>query len=119
MELNAEGINDLINGDENRRALESARTLLHDRHCVLFAGAGTSKPAGYPLWEELLDEMQVFLSTRGIDDPRVDRKDLLRSANELYESFRQHELLESHYYALLYNRFALSTGSLSSFNRHS
>jgi hypothetical protein len=110
MGLNAETINDLINGEENRQSIADARTLIHSRPCVLFAGAGTSKPAGYPLWWELLDEMQMCLADHGVADPRTDPGNLLNSADELYACFAANYLLEPHYYSFLCNRFAPRVG---------
>src|SRR5438067_1161385 len=110
MGLNAETINDLINGEENQRSIEDARALIHSRPCVLFAGAGTSKLAGYPLWRELLDEMQTCLADRGLADPRKDRDNLLKSANELYDCFAANNLLDPDYYSFLCNRFAPRAG---------
>jgi SIR2-like domain len=105
MGLNAETINDLINSKENQRSIEDARALIHSRPCVLFAGAGTSKMAGYPLWRELLDEMQTCLADRGLADPRKDPDNLLRSADELYDCFDKNGLLDPDYYSFLYQTF--------------
>jgi hypothetical protein len=110
MGLNAETINDLINGEENEQSIGDARMLIHSRPCILFAGAGTSKPAGYPLWRDLLDEMQMYLADRGLADPRKDPENLLKSADELYECFAANNLLEPDYYSFLCNRFAPRAG---------
>jgi hypothetical protein len=110
MGLNAETINDLINGEENQRSIDDARALIHSRPCILFAGAGTSKPAGYPLWRELLDDMQVFLADRGLPDPRRDPENLLESADELYECFNKNSLLDPDYYSFLYQTFRPKPG---------
>jgi hypothetical protein len=58
------------------------------------------------LWPELLDEMQAVLLEVEIADPRKDPKDLLRSANDIYDCFAANDLLDTHYYSFLYNRFA-------------
>ena len=110
MALNAETIDELISGEENQRSIEDARALIHSRPCILFAGAGASKPAGYPLWRELLDEMQTCLEDRELADPRSDPDNLLKSADELYDCFAANNLLDPDYYAFLCNRFAPRAG---------
>jgi SIR2-like domain len=110
MGLNAETINDLINSDENQRSIEKARALIQSRRCVLFAGAGTSKPAGYPLWRGLLNGMQIYLADRGLPDPREDPDNLLKSADELHDCFARNGLLDPDYYSFLYQTFRPQPG---------
>lgn len=106
MGLNAETINDLINGQENQQSIEDAHALIHGGHCILFAGSGTSKLAGYPLWPDLLDELQMRLARRGLNDPRKNPKDLLQSADDLFDCFASNNLLDPDYYSFLSQRFA-------------
>lgn len=110
MPLDDATIGNLINGDENRRAIEAARALIHSRPCILFAGAGTSKPAGYPLWWELLTELQAVLNDQGVDIPAIAPTDLLAAADQLYACFADNHLVDTHYYSFLCNHFGPMEG---------
>ena len=44
--------------DKNEKAKQELISILRGRQAILFAGAGCSKVAGYPLWDELLDSMR-------------------------------------------------------------
>jgi hypothetical protein len=110
MPLDATTIKDLTTGYENCRAIEEARTLIETRGCILFAGAGTSKPAGYPLWRELLNELRTLLQDKGVDTSSIQLTHLLLGANQLYDCFVQNKLLEPCNYSFLYNRFGPKNG---------
>ncbi|MGO9138770.1 MAG: hypothetical protein ACLP9S_06925 [Syntrophales bacterium] len=46
--------------DENEKAKCQLIAILKERRAILFASAGCSKIAGYPLWNEFLDEMRHY-----------------------------------------------------------
>lgn len=48
--------------NENEKAKRQLISILKERQAILFAGAGCSKVAGYPLWGELLDSMSSALT---------------------------------------------------------
>src|SRR5262249_32468079 len=106
MSLDAATVNNLIAGNENCRAIDEARALIGTGSSILFAGAGTSKPAGYPLWRELLNELKTLLQDQRVDASSIDLTNLLLGANQVYDCFLQNNLLETHYYSFLYNSFA-------------
>jgi SIR2-like domain len=103
MALERETIDRLVGGDENAAAIAAARDTIRDG-CVLFAGAGTSKPAGYPLWRELIEEMTALLREQRVDISTVTSTDLLIAANQIYDCFSANGLLPQ-YHAFLCNRF--------------
>lgn len=44
--------------NQNETAMQQLVSLLKDKRAVLMVGAGSSKFVGYPLWDELLDELR-------------------------------------------------------------
>ncbi len=62
----------LVSDTSNEKAKQELATTLRERKTILMAGAGSSKPVGYPLWEELAEEMRTQLFT----PPFIKAKDL-------------------------------------------
>jgi hypothetical protein len=59
-----------------------------------------------------LDELQLRLARRGLADPRKNPKNLLKSADDLFDCFAANNLLEPDYYSFLCQRFAPRPGQL-------
>ncbi len=108
MPLERETIDRLVQGEENAAAIAAARDTIRNG-CVLFAGAGTSKTAGYPLWRELIKKMTDLLSEQEIDISAITSTDLLTAANQIYDCFSVNGLLPQ-YHAFLCRNFEPQPG---------
>lgn len=84
-----------------------------DNHLVLFVGAGVSKGAGLPSWQELLQEVAAEAEIQSMD--RFSKKDLRDQATILEHRLRLHgselrdavaKRLESNWYSLAHGLLA-------------
>ena len=104
MPFDQESLDNVLNGEDNQRAISDARTMISNSRCILFAGAGTSQLAGYPLWRDLLNQLKDLLVGRGIDVSGIQSADPLIAANEIYDCYTVNDLLEL-YHSFLCNCF--------------
>ncbi len=85
--------------DENESAKAQLLSLLRERQAVLMVGAGSSKFAGYPLWEELVEDLrrQFAPSLRGLaegQDPAEYANAILAQIEQDQRSREYHKHLE-------------------------
>ena len=85
----ADGSRLVLSSDQlaaQEQAFAALKRLIQGRTTLLFAGAGVSKPAGYPLWIELLSELEAICGQCGpgfVPDPELRESDPLLYADRV------------------------------------
>jgi hypothetical protein len=111
MPLDRSTLDNLLQGDANQRAIADARATIAESNCVLFAGAGTSRSSGYPLWGQLLENLTSVLANLSIDTSNIRSTDPLVAAEEIYDCYAANGKL-SLYHSVLCNTFEPNGQSL-------